>query len=118
MRRLAVWAGIVVLLFWAVAATFLLCFRPDVSLALNNRIFQRETMQGPIFLTKDDGPEMFEAFGNETSVFCGRPCAVEEISTDGQPNIYLCRSQWEGRKHLCTARFWPTRPYLVYAHPK
>jgi hypothetical protein len=103
------------LLVWAVTATALLCFRPELSMSINNWIFQRESAEGRLFLTNDNGPEGFVAFGNETYVFCRRPCSVEEFGLDGARNIWMCDSQWDGRRHLCTARFWPGRSYIVQA---
>ena len=97
---------------WAVLVTVLLFTRPDISIALNNWIYQRETMEGHMFLARTDGPEGFVAFVNETSVYCGRPCVIEEVE-GAQPSLFMCASQWEGRKHLCVARFWPGRWYLV-----
>ena len=88
---------------------------PDLALAMNNRILGRETVQGHTFLSDDNGPEGFVAFGNENYVFCMRPCTVEELGTEEQQGITMCDSQWEGRKHLCAARFWPGRQYIVQA---
>jgi hypothetical protein len=103
-------------LSWAVGASYLLCFRPDLSIALNNWILQRETMQGRMFLANDNGPEGFQAFGNEMAIFCARSCTVEELSMNGEMNFWMCDSRWDGyRMHVCSARFWPTRSYVVRA---
>ncbi|MGH9629817.1 MAG: hypothetical protein ACRD7E_15990 [Bryobacteraceae bacterium] len=116
MNRLPTLVCVLALLLWAAVATFLLFFRPDLSIALNNWVFQRETMQGHTFLTHDNGPEGFVAFGNETMIYCGRPCTIEEIGPNGQTNLVMCDSMLAGgRKHVCSARFWPMRSYLVQA---
>lgn len=101
------------LLIWAVSATLLLFFRPDISIALNNRIFQRETQQGHLFLLQDSGPEGFVAFGNETSIFCARPCVVEEIGAGSEQGSPMCNSLPADRKYVCSARYWPGRQYIV-----
>jgi hypothetical protein len=114
-NRVARTGLILALLAWTAGATVLLCFRPDISIALNNWIFQRETKQGHTFLARDNGPEGFIAFGNETYIFCTRPCTVEELGTGDNHGVIMCDSQWEGRKHLCSARLWPGRHYIVQA---
>jgi hypothetical protein len=107
--------AIALLILWAAASSALLCFRRDISVALNNWILQRETMQGRTFLTHGNGPEGFVAFGNETNIFCGRACVVEELGENGEQGLSVCDSHWEGRKHMCAARFWPGRHYIVQA---
>jgi hypothetical protein len=77
--------------------------------------FPARTAQGHMFLIRDNGLEGFVAFGNQTNIFCGRPCIVEEMAPSGEPNLLMCGSQWDGRKHMCSARFWPTRSYIVQA---
>ena len=104
---------VVLSLVWAITATALFCFRPDLSVAVSNWILQRESMQGRVFLTQTQGPEVLVAYGNERYIFCARACEVEEIGENGAQGIYMCDSQWEGRKHICTARLWPGRHYIV-----
>jgi hypothetical protein len=104
---------LMLLTLWAAATTYIVCFCPNIALALNNRILRRESAQGQTFLSDDNGPEGFVAFGNETYVFCARPCTVEEVGPEDQQEFTMCDSQWEGRKHLCSARFWPGRQYIV-----
>ena len=110
MKLKLVLAGLTI---WAITATLLIFLKPDVSRFLNNWIFQRQTMQGHMFLTANDGPEGFVAFGNETHVFCEKPCTVEEMGTETEHGLVMCESQWEGRKHICIARFWPGRNHIV-----
>ncbi len=99
---------------WAAAATVVLFTRPDLSIALNNWVHQRETMQDHLFLINGDGPEGFTAFGNETSVLCARPCFVQEMDGAEEARV-VCMSKWDGamRRHMCSARLWPTRYHLV-----
>ena len=71
-------------------------------------------MEGRMFLANNNGPEGFEALGNESAIYCARPCTVEELSLTGQTNFWMCASYWDGHgKHICSARLWPTRSYIV-----
>lgn len=110
--RLALW----IVTAWATTSTFVLFTRPDLSIALNNWMHQRETMESRLFLVSGDGPEGFTAFGNEMSILCARPCFVQEMESAEEARV-VCMSVWDVamRRHMCSARLWPTRYHLVQA---
>jgi hypothetical protein len=98
----------VALVFWIFSIWLIL--EPETAIALNNRIFQRENKQGYLFLTKEDR-EIFTAFGEEQYIRCDKPCRAEEWYKGSA--LYICDSKPGWKEHVCAARFWPGRQYVV-----